>query len=277
MNTNELQTITEELLSFFVPLALNLTTLRVNKDFLEYKVKAKNQNEREDVVTKADIFVQKKIKAYVTSRHPDWQFWGEEGEDNISTYDKSKKYLLIADPLEGTNNFRFNKDDQWGSVLALVDIESEEPIISIVAHPTKRNFYVGIKDGEANIYQYDEKGVLLNRIPMSLEPEKNTYTYNNSPHFSQKLQNRVQKFISKIEPETFEDPESGALEAVRHKGTIYFKTSNEIAAVFVILTELGGKVTDAQGNPGFLGINTLIAARTTEDYTFLKSLYEQTI
>lgn len=75
----------------------------------------------------------------------------------------------------------------------------------------------------------------------------------------------------------FEDPESGALEAIRFKGTIYFKTSNEMAAVFTILNELGGKVTDAKGNPWHLGINTLIAARISQDHAYLQEIYNKTI
>jgi len=82
---------------------------------------------------------------------------------------------------------------------------------------------------------------------------------------------------NKQEVSTFEDPESGALEVIRYRGTIYFKTSNEMAAVFVIINELGGKVTDAKGNPWYLGISTLIAARTQEDYSYLQGIYNKTI
>jgi hypothetical protein len=53
--------------------------------------------------------------------------------------------------------------------------------------------------------------------------------------------------IIEIDGNTFSDSESGALEAVRYSGTIYFKTSEEMAAVFVILEELGGVVTNGNG------------------------------
>lgn len=49
-----------------------------------------------------------------------------------------------------------------------------------------------------------------------------------------------------------------------------------MAAVFVILEELGGKVTDGEGNPWTLGINSLIAAKNEEDYEYLKNLYNKT-
>ena len=74
----------------------------------------------------------------------------------------------------------------------------------------------------------------------------------------------------------FENLESGALETIRYRGTIYFKTSAEMAAVFVILNELGGKVTDAYGKSWSINIDTLIAARNEEDYQYLKSSYDKT-
>lgn len=43
------------------------------------------------------------------------------------------------------------------------------------------------------------------------------------------------------------------------------------------LEEVGGKVTDADGKPWFLGIDTLIAARNEKDYQYLKNLYQKTL
>ena len=132
---------------------------------------------------------------------------------------------------------------------------------------------------------------------MPKEPEFSEFTYNNSPHFEEPLTEQVQRFFAlgtvqpdepdtdnleksrkslSIEGVTFIDPESGALEVIRNRGTIYFKTSNEMASVFVILNELGGKITDGNSNSWTLGINTLISARSEQDYTFLKNLYDKT-
>jgi hypothetical protein len=75
------------------------------------------------------------------------------------------------------------------------------------------------------------------------------FTYNNSPHFSKKLNERVEVFKSRgerkneelvIKDQNFIDLESGALEAMQYRGGIFFKTSLEMAAVQVILEELGG-------------------------------------
>jgi fructose-1,6-bisphosphatase/inositol monophosphatase family enzyme len=291
----------EEILSFYVPLALSLPQTRDDPESMKETIKAQNASGVTDVATLVDIQTQSEIKKHIGNIHPDWQFWGEEGEDNTVEYDLSKHYLLITDPIEGTNNFKTRKDDQWGSVSALVDIKSKQPVIGIVAYPSRRQFYVGIKDCGAHSITYDQNNEIVTVERMKSIPEFTQFTYNNSPHFNQALTVQVERFLAmgevvllpkdvddleksrikvhvpiKDEVAEFVDPESGALEAVRYRGTIYFKTSNEMAAVFVILQELGGMISDGDGNPWSFGIKTLIAARTKSDYLYLKGIFDDT-
>ena len=285
----------KEILNFYVPLALQLPSRRNDPVFMSEDVKATGRSGVTDVATKADKTMQDEVKLNISKLGHNWGFWGEEGEDRITGIDKTKTHTIVADPIEGTNNFKNNLDDHWGSVIALIDNKIEEPIIVIVAHPTKKRFYVGVKDGGAYVIEYDEKGELLSFQSMSQKPEKSEFTYNASPHFSEDLYAQVDEFfkMGKIietnkklgrsrvgipdeNGNIFDDLESGALEAVRNRGTLYFKTSAEMAAVFVILSELGGKVTDAGGESWSLNINTMISARNEEDYLLLKELYKKT-
>lgn len=291
-----------DILEFYVPLVLQLPNLRDNHQLMKETVKAQSASGITDVATQADVYVQRRIKEEVLKRHPDWQFWGEEGSDNVSEYDTTKKILVVADPIEGTNNFKYRKDNQWGSVIGLVDIKTEKPIAGIVAHPTGRTFYVGVSGIGAFELKYNYKGELVEFNRMKIEPEFNEFTYNNSPHFENHLVAQVEKFfgLGEVQPlpddadelersrrevhiekdgtnYVFVDPESGALEAVRYSGTICFKTSNEMAAVFPIIEELGGKITDGNGKPWSLGINTLVAGRTGKDYWLLKEVYDQVL
>lgn len=294
-----------ELFTLFAPLALKLPQLRDDPKLMKATVKAVGREGIADVVTGADKYMQQKIKEEVAKIHPNWQFWGEEGADNISEYKEGAPFLVITDPIEGTINFRSKLDDHWGSVVALVDTKTKEPVVGIVAHPAKRLFYFGIKGAGAYILAYNENHelILTNKLNNTPLPEHESFTYNASAHFSPELLKIVDKFLSfgkvqsakkgttklersrktlimekgKGEKVVFEDRESGALEAVQNRGTVYFKTSNEMAAVFVILGEIGGRVTDGNGNPWSLGINTMISARSEEDYDYLKNLYEKAI
>jgi len=301
LQTTEYGKFAKEILDFFVPLALQLPKLREEPSFMTATVKAIGASGVQDVVTKADKFMQKRLKEEVSKLYPDWQFWGEEGEDNIFSFDSSKSFLFITDPIEGTNNFRARKDNDWGSVVALVDIKKGEPVIGIVAHPMTKKFYVGIKGQGAYLLRYNEDGQIVSVNPMNNKPEDERFTYNNSPQFSDQCRKDAERFVSlgEVQPdqvgatpldksrkvvsikdangksELFIDLESGVLEVIRNKGTIYFHTSNEMAAVFVILKEIGGIVTDGNGKPWSLGINSLISARNKEDYDYLKSLSDQ--
>jgi len=185
----------EQILDFYVPLVLQLPMMRNNSELMRATIKATSVLGIADVATRADVQMQQLIKEQVVAIHPDWQFWGEEGEDNIKEYDETKLFLLVTDPIEGTNNFRARKDDQWGSVIALVDLKTKEPIIGVVAHPTKRLFYIGVKDGGSYILQYNEKKNLVNTQPMDKKPEKDIFTYNASPHFDANLVEQVDKFL----------------------------------------------------------------------------------
>ena len=287
-----------DIMGFYAPLILGLPKLRSNPELMQEKVKAKSSSGIADIVTQADVYVQKQIKKKIKLLYPDWQFWGEEGADNASKFDESKTMLVVADPIEGTNNFKYFKDDQWGSVLGLVNIKSRQPVAGIVAHPSKGKFYIGVKGCGASELIYRD-GQLAHFSQMRRSAEHGQFTYNNSPHFNIILAAKVKNFlksgtVKKIEngdelersrPDvaikkgnasySFTDPESGALEVVRFKGTICFKTSNEMAAVFPIIEELGGKITDGDGRSWHLGIDSLISARTSSDYDLLKGMYDK--
>ncbi len=277
-------------MEFYAPIAL---ALPANRRRMQVFGKARRSG-IPDLVTAADIETQRQLKAFALEQG--WQFWGEEGDDSISRYDEAKKYLLIADPIEGTNNYVHRKDGSWGSVVALVDIRKREPVAGIVAHPSRKAFYAAAKGEGAYLLQYDSSDRLVSQRAMDRKPELPFFTYNNSPHFSPQLARQARRFMSlgKVKanktPDLFEssrktiiidcnefrDLESGALEAVRAKGTLYFRTGNEMAAVFVILGELGGRATDAEGKPWRLGLTTMISARKAGDYGYLMKLYAKT-
>lgn len=292
----------KQVIDIFIPLALALPRLRDDPAMMHETIKATANNGITDVATDADVYMQDELKKQVAEHHPDWQFWGEEGEDRVTDYDESKSFLFITDPIEGTNNFKARKDGAWGSIVALVDISTKEPVVGIVVDPINRRAYMGVKDGGAYVIDLAEDGSVMSFTSMPKQPEVPDFTYNNSPHFEPDIIEQIQRFfdlgivqlddpatdelarsrkrviVQTEEAEnTFIDPESGALEAVRNPGTIYFKTSNEMAAVFVILSELGGKVTDVEGKPWTLGIHTLIAARDEGDYDYLLDIYNKTL
>lgn len=281
-----------DILKIYIPEVMKLPIIREQSGFLKEQIKATNSDGVTDVATQADEHIESVLRSKINTIHPEWSFWGEEGEKSQST-----DQLIVVDPIEGTNNFKTYRDEQWGSVIAFV--EDDMPVIGVVAVPAQKKAFIGIKDCGALEVMFDESVDILQQscVPMSLSPLNHEFTYNFSPHFELHITQQAQKFkhlgtvigteegdnpifssrqILEIDGNKFIDPESGALEAVTNRGTIYFKTSAEMAAVFVIINELGGKVTDFSGANWHLGIDTMISARTAEDYNYLLSLVEKT-
>jgi len=293
---------TSDILSFFIPLLVRLPGLRKDAQFMEQEIKAAGQEGIDDVVTKSDIWMQNEIKNHIQGMYSNWQFWGEEGEDKNKKLDTTKEYLFITDPIEGTNNFRFFKDEYWGSVVALVDMATQKPVIGVIAQPIKRRIFIAIENEGAVIVTYDDSGVVKDTKPMTNTPEYDFFTYNNSPHFEPRLVEQVKRFFSlgevqkskvdddgleksrktvilpfKDEKATFVDVECGALEPMLFRGVIMFKINIEMAAVFVIAKEIGAVVTDTVGNSWSIGFNSLIFGRNKEEWQYLKDIYDKTV
>ncbi|HEX9804845.1 MAG TPA: inositol monophosphatase family protein [Candidatus Dojkabacteria bacterium] len=265
----------EILLNDFPKIAMQIPKFRTDRDLMKSTVKSASPDGRQDLVTEADKYVQKLVQEFIPTN---WGIWGEENLNNLK---EGHKFSLYIDPIEGTNNFVNFKDENWGSVIALVDNVSQEPVVGIIAHPAKSKLYFGIKESGAYIIGLDRNGGILNvKDIMDLSPI-DKFTYNNSPHFSKKLNERVEVFKSRgerkneelvIKDQNFIDLESGALEAMQYRGGIFFKTSLEMAAVQVILEELGGLVTDFEGKRWHRNFSSMIFARNRVDYEFLLSL-----
>lgn len=292
-----------KILKFYIKLLLKVPKWRDDPKLMVEEVKATGEGGITDVSTQADYYMQQLVKEEIVRLFPNWQFWGEEGEDMNYELDVSKDYLVINDPIEGTNNFRYRREEQWGSVLAVVEMKSQTPVIGIVAQPMAKRIFVGIKNEGAHVITYDSFGNMTDIKEMKNVPEKNYFTYNNSPHFSKNLLKQVQKLfalgtialddsnaaeidrsrkvvtIDKVgkRSEVFVDPECGNLEPIVYRGVIMFKIDIDIAAAMVIAQELGQKATDVNGNSWSMKIRNAIFGRSEEDWHYLKEVYDKTL
>ncbi len=291
----------EDIFSVYIPLLIRLPALRGDENFMQIETKTKGESGIDDVVTNADLWMQSELKKHIQHLYPNWQFWGEEHEASGKEVVTTKGLLFVVDPIEGTNNFRFFKDAFWGSVVSVVDITTQDPLIGIIAQPIKKMLFVGIKgEGAFKIY-YDDSGSVTKIESLTNSPEYDFFTYNNSPHFASHLVAQVKNFfrLGKIQPDRpeldqlelsrkevllpykdnhvkFVDVECGAIEPMLFRGVIMFKTNIEMAAVFVVAKEIDAIVTDANGKGWSMDLDSLIFARTKEDWEYLKSLYDRT-
>lgn len=303
LSNTEYSSYVNQILKFYIPLLQKAPEWRDDPNLMAEEVKTIGKDGVTDVATQSDFYMQQLVKVEIAKLFPNWQFWGEEGEDRNYKLDYSKDYLIINDPIEGTNNFRYRKEEQWGSVIAIIKMTTQIPVIGIVAQPMTQRIFVGIKNEGAFTLTYDHSGNITKIEKMENIPEKNYFTYNNSPHFEDNLIQQVQKFfalgsieldkpnIDKIDKsrktvtidkvdqrsEIFIDPECGNLEPIIYRGAIMFKINIEIAAAIVIAEELGQIATDVNGNPWSMKIRIAIFGRSKEDWNYLKRVYNQTL
>ncbi|MBI2074928.1 MAG: hypothetical protein HYT83_03785 [Candidatus Levybacteria bacterium] len=266
-------------LGVFLPEARKLPSYRTDPALME-----RTQKVGTDFVTQTDRLMQQNLKsALLKDEDPThYGFWGEEAPDNEINW-QSYDRVWVSDPIEGTINYsgqRGNKDGQWGSVLGLVDSKTNTPLIGFVIDPITKELFFAIKGKGAykvTLNQDWTNGELNQMSSQDIKLEQATITFNRSPHFSPELFAQSENFEAQLKAKGVNaiDPESGALEVVRHDGTVYFKTSNEMAAAMLFIDELGGKATDFEGNGWKPGIHSLIASHSPKIYEQLKSTIDQ--
>ena len=116
-----------------------------NSDF-DFKLKEDNSP-----VTKAD-FNSNKVICEELSFFNDINILSEEIEDNLDRIKNNK--VFIIDPLDGTQDF-INKDDTFSINIAYV--ENNQPIISLIALPVKKEYAYAIKNKGAYYVSNNKK------------------------------------------------------------------------------------------------------------------------
>lgn len=281
-----------DLIRVFRSSLIELQFIRANKNMLDEKIKATSSSGVTDIVTAADNYIEQKLRDQINELYPDWGFWGEE---TIDKFEHKPKYVVV-DPIEGTKNFKTYREEHWGSVIALID--ENRPVIGIVGYPNANKMLVGLKNNGA--YELEINSTNNNKDldlrPVNPSIFRDEFTYNFSPHFEQDIIDQANKFKQlgevvghedgsdkiaklresiKIDGKIFRDFESGAIEAILNRGTIYFKTSAEMAAVYVIINELGGKVSTFEATDWSINADTMVSARSIKDYNYLMCLVKK--
>ena len=195
------------------------------------------------IVTKADTDINRRIIEVLSKETPEYSIWGEEE----SLVVKDAKFTWVCDPVDGTMPFAKGLPIASFS-LALVD-ENGTSVLGVVYDPFQDRLFEAVKG----------KGAYLNGVKISVSDKADL----DGAYINQEL------WINHEEQVMFDDPKdifnkagakittqcssvimgcfvaNGAYEAL-----IFGQGKPEdIAALAVIVTEAGGKVTDLFGQP----------------------------
>lgn len=195
------------------------------------------------VVTLADTEINDRVIELINSETPTYSVWGEEKSSLI----KGSKYTWVCDPVDGT--MPYSKAIPLSTFsLALVD-ENGQSVLGVVYDPFQRRLYEAVLG----------HGALLNGTKISVSNKADL----DGAYIDQEL------WINHEEQVTFDDPKdalnkagskvttlcsaciTGSFVAQGTYDALLFGQGKpeDIAALAIIVTEAGGKVTDLYGNP----------------------------
>lgn len=92
----------------------------------------------EDIVTSADLAVQKFLEQRLTAVLPEAGFFGEEGCGECKS-----EYLWVVDPIDGTTNFSRGIRD---CAISVALVHKGEPVLGVVYGPYQNRLYSAVKD-----------------------------------------------------------------------------------------------------------------------------------
>ena len=195
------------------------------------------------IVTKADTDINRRVIEVLSKETPKYSVWGEEESSIV----EGAKYTWVCDPVDGTMPFSKAIPISTFS-LALVN-ETGESVVGVVYDPFQNRLYEAVK-GE---------GAYLNGVKISVSQKSEL----DGAYIDEEL------WINDEEQITFDSPKDtfnkagakvttqcsavimGCFVAKGDYDAMIFGQGKpeDIAALAVIVTEAGGRVTDLFGNP----------------------------
>lgn len=206
-------------------------------------------------VTEYDKKVEQMLREKLASVVPDAVFMGEEGDDNRFT-DKGK--CFIVDPIDGTTNFI---KDYHMSCISIGLYNDGSPWIGVVYNPYLDEMFWAEKG----------KGAFCNgkKLSVSKQPLSNGIVLFGTAPYHEELNEKSFELAFKYFKKALDIRRSGSaaldLCAIASgRAELYFElllSPWDYAAGALLVTEAGGVITDADGNPLKHGFATSVIAR----------------
>lgn len=210
---------------------------------------------RGNIVTDADLRVEKALTSLLSREYPNFAVLGEESPETPT----DSPYTWVVDPLDGTNNYTWGIPF-WAVVLALA--RGNEVLLGLIYDPLRDELFRAEKG----------KGAFLNEEPMRVSATKTVpqAIIGTDLGYVDENGNLMLELMGRIWPgmHAMRIMGSGALGmayAACGRLDIYFHPLLypwELGCGGLLVVEAGGKATDWQGNP--LGVRSSSAIAANE-------------
>ncbi|MCL5008889.1 MAG: inositol monophosphatase [Patescibacteria group bacterium] len=224
------------------------------------------KHEHRNLVTDADLAIEKIIRARIARAFPEHHILGEEFGGLPKT--SPGQFIWLLDPIDGTNNFA------QGLPLACISIglwDHKGPLVSVVYNPVTESLYTAERGKGAKL---NGKAISVSKIHSPMGALGGVgWTRSNSRRERAKLfRVGVEKFAKARALGTTTLQMCFVADA---KMDFYFGTGMyiwDIAAAALIITEAGGKVTDVHGKPLTLLARSVVASNGKLHNYIIKNL-----
>lgn len=243
----------------------DLAMKRIGKD-RTYKLKSEHPS---DVVTKADESTERFIVDAIKKKYPDHGVVGEE----LGGSPTDAEYVWVIDPIDGTANFAVGIPI-FGTMIALT--RKKKVIMGAIYLPLTQELFFARKGKGAYRNAKRVRASSLNSIRTSSGCVSSTMS-DRTISFCEALYKVVRG--KRVHLEAFGSIAFGVCTVARGARDWYVGSSphfHDNAAVSIILSEAGYKVTDVHGKPVRAGSSGVVAARPKTHAQLLR-LTKQTL
>jgi len=186
-------------------------------------------------VTTADLKVNRMVIEEVEKNYPEFKVLGEEESNNTA----GSKKLFVVDPLDGTLNFTLGLPLFCFSVAVVIDGKS---VAGVISNPLAKRTLLA-EEGKGTWLMEENRQMHVG--------EKNDFDYAMiDTGFKESKLSVLLHELGARTPSIFAACEYGSMVAIgSFQGAVYLSHyPHDIAAVKILVSEAGGKVTDIYGN-----------------------------
>ena len=227
---------------------------------------------KRELVTKADLKVNKFLTSKIKKAYPDHSILSEE--EGFRQKQKSE-FLWVIDPLDGTTNYTMRMTF-FATTLAL--LHNGEPVIGIIYAPYTRELFVAEKGKGA---KKNEEQIRVSE-QTKIQDSFLTFAYSHQPNSLERAIQAYKHF--EFETRSMRHFGSSSLElafvaAGRVEAQIIAPPVRlwDIAAGVLLVKEAGGKVTDFHGDERKIAFRGLVASNAKVHNQILKIIKEKKI
>lgn len=245
-------------------------SLEAGKVFQKYFGKATGIKDKQgldrNIVTEADLQIEKILRKHILKNFPVHKILGEEFGGNINI--QNNDFIWILDPIDGTNNFA------QGIPLCCISIalwNNQGPLVSLVLNPITKEVFEAEKNLGAT---YNGKKSQVSKVS---EPKKSYGGFGWSS-YSTKQQKDKMFFTATEKFGKARALGSAVLEmcyVATAKMDFFFSEGIkiwDIASGALLITESGGKITNTKGQKLSLTDTSIIASNGKLHSYILKNL-----